>query len=66
MEERSKWKQARFALKPVLSLQVDYTDAGTCNKCLEMRKNVSNLAKSCTCTVRLEITKAFKVKKLHH
>ncbi|XP_028992669.1 transmembrane protein 30C [Betta splendens] len=41
-------------------IKVDYTDAGTCNVCLEMRKNVSNAAKSCSCTVRFEIQKAFK------
>lgn len=41
-------------------IKLDYTEAGTCNKCFEKRKNVSYAADPCTCTVVFEIEKAFK------
>ena len=45
----------------LLSFQLDYTEAGTCNLCFEKRKNVSNAARPCNCTVVFNIKKAFKV-----
>lgn len=45
----------------LLSFQLDYTEAGTCDKCYEKRKNVSNAAESCSCTVVFAIDKRFKV-----
>lgn len=41
-------------------IKLDYTEAGTCNICFEKRKNVSNAAKPCSCTVVFSIEKAFK------
>ncbi|XP_042350110.1 transmembrane protein 30C [Plectropomus leopardus] len=41
-------------------IKLDYTEAGTCNICFEKRKNVSNAAQSCSCTVVFNIEKAFK------
>jgi len=41
-------------------LKVDYTSAGTCDKCFEKRKNVSNTFMPCNCTVVISIDKAFK------
>ncbi|XP_070770431.1 transmembrane protein 30C [Enoplosus armatus] len=41
-------------------IKLDYTEAGTCNKCFERRKNVSNAAQACSCTVVFSIEKAFK------
>lgn len=41
-------------------LKLDYTEAGTCNLCFEMRKNVSNAAQPCSCTVVFNIEKTFK------
>ncbi|KAL3056123.1 hypothetical protein OYC64_018762 [Pagothenia borchgrevinki] len=41
-------------------LKLDYTEAGTCNLCFEKRKNVSNAARPCNCTVVFNIKKAFK------
>lgn len=46
----------------VLSFQMDYTEAGTCNICFEKLKNVSNAAQLCTCKVVFKIEKAFKVR----
>ncbi|XP_075962556.1 transmembrane protein 30C [Anarhichas minor] len=40
--------------------KLDYTKAGTCNTCFELRKNVSNAAQTCSCKVEFEIKKAFK------
>lgn len=47
-----------FLLPP----QLDYTDAGTCDKCFEKRKNVSLAAESCTCTIKFDVNKRLKVK----
>lgn len=41
-------------------IKMDYTAAGTCDKCFNKRENVSNAAQTCSCTVVLSITKAFK------
>lgn len=41
-------------------IKLDYTEAGTCNICFEKRKNVSNAAQPCSCTVVFNIEKAFK------
>ncbi|XP_044074011.1 transmembrane protein 30C [Siniperca chuatsi] len=41
-------------------IKLDYTEAGTCNKCFEKRKNVTNAAQTCSCTVVFPIEKAFK------
>lgn len=49
-----------------LSFQLDYTEAETCNECFEMRKNVSNANKPCTCTVNFRIDKPFKVRTSRH
>lgn len=48
-------------MSSILSSQLDYTKAGTCDKCYEKRNNVSKAAESCTCTVVFPIKKAFKV-----
>lgn len=40
--------------------KMDYTEAGTCNKCFEKRKNVSNAAQECSCKVVFELPKRFK------
>uniref|UniRef100_A0A8C2ZPX4 Cell cycle control protein n=1 Tax=Cyclopterus lumpus TaxID=8103 RepID=A0A8C2ZPX4_CYCLU len=44
-----------------LSFQLDYTKAGSCDECFEMRKNVSKAALNCFCKVEFRIEKAFKV-----
>ncbi|TDH06741.1 hypothetical protein EPR50_G00116260 [Perca flavescens] len=41
-------------------IKLDYTEAGTCDVCFEKRKNVSNAAQTCTCTVVFSIKKALK------
>ncbi|XP_029386098.1 transmembrane protein 30C [Echeneis naucrates] len=41
-------------------IKLDYTEAGTCDKCFEKRKNVSNAGEECSCTVIFSIEKAFK------
>ncbi|XP_023256476.1 cell cycle control protein 50A-like [Seriola lalandi dorsalis] len=41
-------------------MKLDYTDASTCNKCFEKRKNVSNAGESCSCTVVFSIERPFK------
>ncbi|XP_051259806.1 transmembrane protein 30C [Dicentrarchus labrax] len=41
-------------------IKLDYTEAGTCNICFEKRKNVSNAAQTCSCTVVFSIDKRFK------
>ncbi|XP_054470999.1 transmembrane protein 30C [Anoplopoma fimbria] len=41
-------------------IKMDYTEAGTCDRCFEMRKNVSNAAQICRCKVEFHIEKAFK------
>lgn len=48
-------------MNSLLSPQLDYTDAGTCNMCFEKRKNASNAAQTCTCRVILPVEKPFKV-----
>ncbi|XP_023132512.1 transmembrane protein 30C [Amphiprion ocellaris] len=40
--------------------KMDYTDAGTCDKCFEKRKNASNAAQPCSCKVVFELKKNFK------
>ncbi|KAM9850692.1 transmembrane protein 30C [Aulostomus maculatus] len=49
-----------LTVQSIKEIKLDYTEAGTCNKCFEKRKNVSNAAQSCTCTVVFPIEKAFK------
>ncbi|XP_034416775.1 transmembrane protein 30C isoform X2 [Cyclopterus lumpus] len=41
-------------------LKLDYTKAGSCDECFEMRKNVSKAALNCFCKVEFRIEKAFK------
>ncbi|XP_029315549.1 transmembrane protein 30C [Cottoperca gobio] len=41
-------------------VKMDYTEAGTCDKCFEKRKNASNAAQTCSCTVGFNIKKALK------
>ncbi|XP_028291115.1 transmembrane protein 30C [Gouania willdenowi] len=41
-------------------IKVDYTEAGTCNICLQKRKNVTNGALPCSCTVVFSVEKAFR------
>ncbi|XP_071775319.1 transmembrane protein 30C [Centroberyx gerrardi] len=41
-------------------LKLDYTEAGTCNKCFEKRQNASKALQSCNCTVVFPIEKEFK------
>lgn len=48
-------------MSSILSSQLDYTKAGTCDKCYEKRNNVSKAAESCTCMVVFPVEKAFKV-----
>lgn len=40
--------------------KMDYTEAGTCNKCFEKRKNASNAVQECSCKVVFELGKKFK------
>ncbi|KAM3861805.1 transmembrane protein 30C [Diretmus argenteus] len=40
-------------------MKLDYTQAGTCDKCFEKRKNVSHALQTCNCTVVFNIQKAF-------
>nr|XP_040057004.1 transmembrane protein 30C [Gasterosteus aculeatus aculeatus] len=41
-------------------LKLDYTEAGTCKGCFDMRKNASKAAEPCECRLDFEIKKAFK------
>nr|XP_020465154.1 cell cycle control protein 50A-like [Monopterus albus] len=41
-------------------IKLDYTEAGTCDKCFEKRKNVSSAAESCICKVVFLVEKPFK------
>ncbi|XP_040005259.1 transmembrane protein 30C [Xiphias gladius] len=41
-------------------LKIDYTEADTCDKCFEKRKNVSNAGESCNCKVEFFLKKPFK------
>ncbi|KAL6101066.1 tmem30a [Pungitius sinensis] len=41
-------------------LKLDYTEAGTCITCFEMRKNVSKAADTCKCTLEFQIGETFK------
>lgn len=41
-------------------VKVDYTQAGSCDKCFEQRRNSSNAIHKCNCTVVFSIEKAFK------
>ncbi|XP_062287169.1 transmembrane protein 30C [Scomber scombrus] len=49
-----------LTVQTIQEIKLDYTEAGSCNECFEMRKNVSNAEKSCTCTVMFNVEKAFK------
>ncbi|CAL9690367.1 unnamed protein product [Knipowitschia caucasica] len=41
-------------------MKMDYTEAGTCDKCFEKRKNVSYSSEPCECTVVFSLEKPFK------
>ncbi|CDQ93133.1 unnamed protein product [Oncorhynchus mykiss] len=41
-------------------LKVDYTHAGSCDKCFEKRKDRANANQSCNCTVVFNIENTFK------
>ncbi|KAM4558561.1 transmembrane protein 30C [Odontesthes bonariensis] len=41
-------------------MKLDYTDTGDCGRCFETRRNVSNAAQECICTLEFSIEKAFK------
>ncbi|RVE58275.1 hypothetical protein OJAV_G00207650, partial [Oryzias javanicus] len=41
-------------------IKVDYTEAGSCDVCFEMRKNMSKAGQKCTCMITFSIEKAFK------
>ncbi|XP_032385129.1 transmembrane protein 30C [Etheostoma spectabile] len=41
-------------------IKLDYTEAGTCDICFEKRKNSSNAAQPCSCTLVFPIKKALK------
>uniref|UniRef100_UPI0037E8D9F8 transmembrane protein 30C n=1 Tax=Semicossyphus pulcher TaxID=241346 RepID=UPI0037E8D9F8 len=41
-------------------IKLDYTEAGTCDRCFEKRKDVSLADQACSCTVVFPIEKAFK------
>lgn len=43
--------------------QLDYTEAGTCNKCFEKRKKGSLAGEPCSCTVTFDVKKLFKVRR---
>lgn len=47
-----------FLLPP----QLDYTEAGTCNKCFAKRKDVSLAGEPCNCAVIFTVEKMFKVR----
>ncbi|XP_022053005.1 transmembrane protein 30C [Acanthochromis polyacanthus] len=40
--------------------KMDYTEAGSCDKCFEKRKNASNAVLPCTCKVVFELKNKFK------
>lgn len=42
--------------------QLDYTEAGTCDKCFDKRKNVSLAGEPCSCIVTFAVKKKFKVR----
>lgn len=42
--------------------QMDYTEAGTCDKCFGKRKDVSLAGEPCSCTVTFAVEKMFKVR----
>lgn len=54
-------RNSLFAIDSCLSFQLDYTEAGTCKGCFDMRKNASKAAEPCECRLDFEIKKAFKV-----
>ncbi|XP_035507230.1 transmembrane protein 30C [Scophthalmus maximus] len=41
-------------------MKLDYTEAGTCDRCFEMRKNVSNAGEGCSCKAVFSLEKPFK------
>lgn len=41
-------------------MKMDYTEAGTCDKCFEKRKNLSLAIEPCSCTVFFSLDKPFK------
>ncbi|TRZ01463.1 hypothetical protein DNTS_013968 [Danionella cerebrum] len=41
--------------------KVDYTDAETCDRCLELRKDVTQSKKICICEVRFSLPQTFKL-----
>lgn len=49
-----------LTVQSIQEIKLDYTKAGTCNICFEKRKNVSNAAQPCSCTVVLNIKQKLK------
>ncbi|KAM7380303.1 hypothetical protein PAMP_003611 [Pampus punctatissimus] len=49
-----------LTVQTIKEIKLDYTEAGTCNICFEKRKNVSNAAQDCSCTLVFPVEKAFK------
>lgn len=68
-KDKSLWFEQEQLLRHYYSLisfllpQLDYTEAGTCNKCFEKRKNVSLAAEPCSCVVMFDVNKRLKVKR---
>ncbi|KAK2850308.1 hypothetical protein Q7C36_009091 [Tachysurus vachellii] len=48
-----------ITVQNIQQLKVDYTDAGSCGKCLEMRKYPTNATTMCNCVVNFNIPKMF-------
>lgn len=49
-----------LTVNTIREIKLDYTDAGTCDKCFEKRKNVSLAAEGCSCTVMFDVNKRLK------
>ncbi|XP_003961856.2 transmembrane protein 30C [Takifugu rubripes] len=49
-----------LTVQTIQEIKLDYTEAGTCDKCFAKRKDVSLAGESCSCTVTFAIEKMFK------
>ncbi|XP_047457897.1 transmembrane protein 30C [Mugil cephalus] len=49
-----------LTVQSIQEMKMDYTEAGGCYDCFEKRKNVTNAAKPCTCTLLFSIEKPFE------
>ncbi|XP_034042060.1 transmembrane protein 30C [Thalassophryne amazonica] len=47
-------------VQSIQELKLDYTEAGTCDVCFKMRKDISSAAQPCTCTFNFSTPTGFK------